>query len=97
MGRVAFVSGGSRGIGRAIAEALAAAGHTVAIGDIREAEPVGEGGIAVLCDVTDSGSVAAAVREVEDAARARSRSSSTTRAGTRCVPSSRPTSPSGTA
>jgi 2-hydroxycyclohexanecarboxyl-CoA dehydrogenase len=65
MGRVAFVSGGSRGIGRGIAEALAGAGHTVAIGDIREAEPVGERGIAVPLDVTDSSSVAAAVRQVE--------------------------------
>ena len=40
-------------------------GHTVAIGDIRDGEPVGAGGLAVLCDVTDPGSVAAAVRTVE--------------------------------
>jgi 2-hydroxycyclohexanecarboxyl-CoA dehydrogenase len=66
MSRVAFVSGGSRGIGRAIAEALARDGHRVAIGDIRESEPVGEGGIAVHCDVTDSSSVAAAVQTTED-------------------------------
>ncbi len=66
MGRVAFVSGGARGIGRGIAEALARAGHTVAIGDIRATEPAADGGIAVLCDVADSGSVTAAVREVEN-------------------------------
>ena len=67
MGRAAFVTGGSRGIGRAIAQRLADAGHAVAIGDIRDAEPAGEGGIAVLCDVTDSGSVAAAAQQVRDA------------------------------
>ena len=43
MTRVALVTGGSRGIGRASAEALARGGCTVAVGDIREAEPVGEG------------------------------------------------------
>ena len=61
------MSGGSRGIGRAIAEALARDGHTVAVGDIREAEPVGDGGVAVALDVTDSDSVASAVAQAAGA------------------------------
>jgi 2-hydroxycyclohexanecarboxyl-CoA dehydrogenase len=65
--RVALVTGGARGIGRAVAEALARGGCTVAVGDIRDAEPVGEGGLAVRLDVTDSASVARAVDEVSDA------------------------------
>jgi 2-hydroxycyclohexanecarboxyl-CoA dehydrogenase len=64
MTRVALVTGGSRGIGRAIAEALARDGCAVAVGDVREAEPVGEGGVAVPLDVTDTGSVARAVEDV---------------------------------
>ena len=59
------MSGGSRGIGRAIGEALARDGHSVALGDIRDADPTSNGGISVLCDVTDSRSVGAAVRQVE--------------------------------
>ena len=39
---VALVTGGSRGIGLGIAKALAAAGHDVAVGGVREAESVGD-------------------------------------------------------
>src|SRR4051795_6038279 len=62
--RVALVTGGARGIGRAIALALAADGRRVAIGDL--IEPEDPGGLqTVRLDVTDSASVAAAVETVE--------------------------------
>lgn len=76
--KVAVVSGGSRGIGRACAEALAGAGWTVAIGyrtreaDAKEAldalEAAGTPGIAVFMDVTDEASVQEAFRRVADEA-----------------------------
>ena len=76
--RVAVVSGGSRGIGRASAEALAAAGWTVAVGyrsreaDAKEAlealEAAGTPGMAVFLDVTDESSVQEAFRRVSDEA-----------------------------
>ena len=63
------MTGGGRGIGRAIVEALAADGHSVAVADIDEqtaraaADEVG--GLAVELDVTDTASVDAAVGLVE--------------------------------
>jgi 3-oxoacyl-[acyl-carrier protein] reductase len=74
--KVAVISGGSRGIGRACGEALAAAGWTVAIGyrsreaDAKEAvdalEAAGTPGLAVYLDVTDEQSVQEAFRRVTD-------------------------------
>lgn len=76
--KVAVVTGGSRGIGRACAEHLAAAGWTVAIGyrsnetDAKETlealEAAGTPGLAVLMDVTERQSVQEAFRRVSDEA-----------------------------
>lgn len=76
--KVAVVTGGSRGIGRACAVRLAGAGWTVAIGyrsDERDAketlalmEAVGIKGLAVELDVTDQASVQEAFRRVSDEA-----------------------------
>jgi NAD(P)-dependent dehydrogenase (short-subunit alcohol dehydrogenase family) len=73
--RVAFVTGGASGIGRATAMAFAGAGHLVAIADIDEtagtqvAEDIratGSSAIFVKCDVSDEAQVEAAIaRTVE--------------------------------
>jgi 3-oxoacyl-[acyl-carrier protein] reductase len=74
--KVAVVTGGSRGIGRACAIALAQAGWTVAIGyrtnehDAKETvqalEGAGTPGLAVMLDVADEHSVQEAFRRVTD-------------------------------
>jgi NAD(P)-dependent dehydrogenase (short-subunit alcohol dehydrogenase family) len=63
-GQAAIISGGGSGLGRATAEALAAAGVKIAILDVNEAA-AGEAaretsGLAITVDVTDSKSVEAA-------------------------------------
>lgn len=63
--RVAFVTGGSRGIGLACARALAAAGHLTAIGSRSKPDEIDPNLTWVECDVTDPASVDAAFTAVE--------------------------------
>lgn len=75
-GKAGIVTGGGTGIGRAIALALGREGAKVAVLGrrrevleevIKELAQGGASGIAVVCDVTDSGGTRAAVEEVERA------------------------------
>ncbi len=65
--RVAFVTGGSRGIGLACARELAAAGHTVVVGSRSEPAELDAGLFWVPCDVTSAESIDAAFSTIEDA------------------------------
>ena len=71
-GRVAVVTGGARGIGRAYAARLAADGASVAVidladssGTVADIEAAGSKGAAVMADVAEPGQVAAAADAVQ--------------------------------
>ncbi len=65
--RTVLVTGASRGIGRAVADGLAADGHRVAYGARNPLEIKEISGLPVALDVTDDASVQAALAQIEGA------------------------------
>jgi len=70
-GKVALVTGGARGIGRAVCEAMAEAGARVVVADLREDEATKTaqaiGGMAVAMNVTAFDTIACVVQKIEAA------------------------------
>ena len=62
--RTVLITGGNRGIGYAIAEAMVAAGHRVAVTARNGEGP--KGTLSVVADVTDSASLDTAISQVEE-------------------------------
>src|SRR6187397_561464 len=66
-GRVAVVTGAAQGIGRAIADGLAADGARIVVADVegaRDAAAAYDGGVGVAVDVSSEAEVAAMVDQV---------------------------------
>jgi NAD(P)-dependent dehydrogenase (short-subunit alcohol dehydrogenase family) len=68
-GKVAIVTGGAQGIGRAIADGLAAEGARIVIADLKgadEAAQAYEGGVGITADVADEAAVERMAAETAD-------------------------------